>query len=473
MVINKNQTPGKFIKLLFLICLIIITGFPATVEAAPAKQQETGPTYIVQSGDTLNEIALRFGVTTEEIIAANALDNPNALLIGQSIIIPGLEEITGVLTSEVLPLGASLTSYTRQNQLKLQDLVLLNQLTSPAEFIAGVSFILPIVEGQEQLTPIPPPQPGISTLETAIQSGVSPWILVTDNQVRATWDLLPGESLYTRLPPETNAEDRSDNLDITVNSLPIVQGETLIIKISTSNPMECSGSFNGDPLRFFSDDGKNYYSFHGIHAMAEPGVYSLQICTTGDDGEQAIFEQNVLLISGFYANQWVFIEDATYLDKEKIAQEDVYLQSFLDQATPDRLWEGRFQYPIDEPCPNGSFGLRRDYNDGQLFYYHTGLDFQVCASNLNIYAPAPGVVVVAEALFTKGNAVYIDHGWGVFSGYAHLEEILVEVGDVVQPGDLIGIIGDTGRSAGPHLHFEINVSGTPVNPQTWLDRSFP
>jgi murein DD-endopeptidase MepM/ murein hydrolase activator NlpD len=80
---------------------------------------------------------------------------------------------------------------------------------------------------------------------------------------------------------------------------------------------------------------------------------------------------------------------------------------------------------------------------------------------------------MAEPLTVKGNAILIDHGWGVFSGYWHLSEFEVEVGDFVETGDLIGLIGNTGRSAGPHLHFEIDIHGTPINPQTWLTQSFP
>jgi murein DD-endopeptidase MepM/ murein hydrolase activator NlpD len=93
--------------------------------------------------------------------------------------------------------------------------------------------------------------------------------------------------------------------------------------------------------------------------------------------------------------------------------------------------------------------------------------------NLNIYAPAAGKVVLAEELTIKGKAILIDHGWGVFSGYWHMSEFDVSVGDFVQSGDLLGQIGNTGRSAGPHLHFEIDISGTPVNPMSWLSQEFP
>jgi murein DD-endopeptidase MepM/ murein hydrolase activator NlpD len=184
------------------------------------------------------------------------------------------------------------------------------------------------------------------------------------------------------------------------------------------------------------------------------------------------YEQLVLVEAGGYGNEWVNVPE-DYLDEDMIAEEDAYLAPILNQKSPDKHWEGRFQYPVDEPCVTSQFGQRRDYNNGGLYFYHTGIDFGVCDPNLYIYAPAAGEVVLAEELYIKGKAVLIDHGWGVFSWYCHLSEFNVSVGDFVQPGDLLGLIGNTGRSAGPHLHFEIDISGIPVNPMTWLTQEFP
>jgi murein DD-endopeptidase MepM/ murein hydrolase activator NlpD len=92
---------------------------------------------------------------------------------------------------------------------------------------------------------------------------------------------------------------------------------------------------------------------------------------------------------------------------------------------------------------------------------------------LAIYAPAPGRVVFAGPLEVRGNATFIDHGWGVYSAYYHQEEIQVQVGDVVEAGQIIGIVGKSGRVSGPHLHWELWVNGVPVEPLDWLARVFP
>jgi murein DD-endopeptidase MepM/ murein hydrolase activator NlpD len=452
------------------ITLLVITSISGV---AKTTHQTSGPTYIIQDGDTLYEIAIWFGLSAEEIQEANGIDDPNSLSIGQAIIIPGLEGISGVLTSEILPFGTSLTNISRQYHLNQSDLMTLNRITSPSEMIAGIPFIIPVNENQNQLSSMPAMIPGETSLETAIRAGISPWMLIEDNQLEATWDLLPGESIFINQNYSLSETIPSDFIAVSVNQLPLVQGETLHITVETQTPVDISGSFNGTPLHFFMVGENKYTSLHGIHALAEPGVFPLEVIVSDDNEEIWQINQPVLMTQGYYTNEWVTISEVIYLNEEKIAEEDAYLQQFWDQITTEKYWEGRFQYPIDEPCPNSPFGLRRDYNDGLLFYYHTGMDFIVCAQNKNIYAPAAGKVIVAEELFTKGNGIYIDHGWGVISGYAHLEEILVEVGQFVESGDLIGIIGDTGRSAGPHLHFEIIVSGTPVNPQTWLEQTFP
>ncbi|MEA3328051.1 MAG: peptidoglycan DD-metalloendopeptidase family protein [Chloroflexota bacterium] len=458
---------------LFVILLLLsfnVPMFKSTVQAASDKQQDA--TYIVQQGDTLSSITLRFGISLDELLSANDISDPNSVNIGRRLIIPGLEGISGVLTSEVLPFGSTLTGLTRQYELDQNDLVSLNRITSPSETIAGVKFIIPINEDEEGLVPLTIMTKDTTLLEAAIQANTSPWTLIRDNQLSANWDVLPGETLYSNGDKGNTFTIFQDVDGIIIIDLPIIQGETLQVAISTDTTSEFSGKFNNDELYFFTDDDMTYYSFHGIHAMMEPGPYPLEITATLSDGTIQSFEQLVMLSAGAYGDEWVNVPEE-YLDESIIIEEDAYLQPILNEVSSEKYWEGRFQSPVDEPLVNSSFGQRRNYNNGVLFFYHTGMDFAVNAPNLNVYAPAAGEVVLAEALTIKGNAILIDHGWGVVSGYWHLSEFYVSAGDFVKPGDIIGQIGNTGRSAGPHLHFEIDITGTPVNPQTWLNQEFP
>ena len=141
--------------------------------------------------------------------------------------------------------------------------------------------------------------------------------------------------------------------------------------------------------------------------------------------------------------------------------------------TPEKYWDGIFRTPVDEPvCIKSWFGNRRSYNDQPFNRYHSGVDFGVCA-NLNVYAPADGVVVFSGPLTVRGNATIIDHGMGVYSGFWHQTQSFVEVGQKVTSGELIGEIGSTGRSTGPHLHWELFVNGNSVNPLDWLEKTYP
>jgi murein DD-endopeptidase MepM/ murein hydrolase activator NlpD len=120
-----------------------------------------------------------------------------------------------------------------------------------------------------------------------------------------------------------------------------------------------------------------------------------------------------------------------------------------------------------------TFGNRRSYNGSDYTYFHSGLDFGVYLNSLNIYAAEAGVVAYTGNLTVRGNATFIDHGQGIFSGYFHQSEILVNVGDHVEKGQLIGKIGATARVTGPHLHWEMWANGVQVNPVDWVLNIYP
>jgi len=73
----------------------------------------------------------------------------------------------------------------------------------------------------------------------------------------------------------------------------------------------------------------------------------------------------------------------------------------------------------------------------------------------------------------RGNATIIDHGWGVYTGYMHQSEMYVKPGDRVEKGDVIGLVGGTGRVEGPHLHWEVWAGGVQVDPLDWLGQVYP
>ena len=122
--------------------------------------------------------------------------------------------------------------------------------------------------------------------------------------------------------------------------------------------------------------------------------------------------------------------------------------------------------PVSEGFVGSGYGMRTDPFTGEMSM-HTGVDFAAPVGT-PILAAAGGVVVSAETRPDFGNMVEIDHGKGVSTMYAHTSRMLVKSGDIVRKGQKIAEVGTTGRSTGPHLHFEVHVNGVPQNPSKYL-----
>lgn len=120
--------------------------------------------------------------------------------------------------------------------------------------------------------------------------------------------------------------------------------------------------------------------------------------------------------------------------------------------------------------PTAGFGIRQNpFGGGEEF--HTGIDIS-CPSGRPVYATADGIVVEAEYAGGLGKCITIFHGLGLSTKYGHLSKINAKVGQKVKRGMLIGYTGSTGRSTGPHLHYEILQNGKPINPLQYIQESF-
>ena len=124
------------------------------------------------------------------------------------------------------------------------------------------------------------------------------------------------------------------------------------------------------------------------------------------------------------------------------------------------------ELPVKDVAPGSGFGWRIDPFTGQPAL-HTGLDFPAEAGT-PIHAAAGGVVVAQELHPQYGNMLEVEHGNGLTTLYAHAARVLVKKGDLIRRGQKIAEVGNTGRSTGPHLHFEVLVQGVPQDPQKFL-----
>lgn len=161
--------------------------------------------------------------------------------------------------------------------------------------------------------------------------------------------------------------------------------------------------------------------------------------------------------------------DASLAELYQVAGQRIDLMTVLESRLFDQHIS-KYMIPTEAPVPGtvagSTFGFRIDPFTGKSAL-HAGLDFPA-PTGTDIVAAAGGVVVTQEFHPAFGNMVELDHGNQLITRYAHTSKVLVKRGDLVRRGQKIAEVGTTGRSTGPHLHFEVLVQGVPQNPQKFL-----
>jgi murein DD-endopeptidase MepM/ murein hydrolase activator NlpD len=152
--------------------------------------------------------------------------------------------------------------------------------------------------------------------------------------------------------------------------------------------------------------------------------------------------------------------DITPEDLVRIKEEENRLKAFWLLRT-ERLFQESFVMPLPNPVSTG-FGVKRIINNKNISV-HRGVDLKGRLGE-KVIAANRGRVVLAEDLFFGGNTIVLDHGLGVYTVYMHLDRFAVNPGDLVAKGDIIGLVGSTGRSTGPHLHFGLKILAFNANP---------
>ncbi|NLG26781.1 MAG: M23 family metallopeptidase [Chloroflexi bacterium] len=261
------------------------------------------------------------------------------------------------------------------------------------------------------------------------------------------------------------------SFDVALNAGALVQGHTGVVRVRTSRAASVTGSAGERPLAFVTSDGLEHAAFWGVHALAEPQVLPLTLEARSQDGGEIVLVTSVQVLEGDYESETLTFtpEVSTLLDSETMQAEEARLVEVFATLSAQKQWVESFRWPL-EAAVTSEFGSRRDYG-GRFVSYHAGIDLRG-ATGVPVHAPAAGVVILAEPLMVRGNAVIIDHGAGVISGLFHLSEIDVEVGQSVAAGDLVGLVGATGLVTGSHLHWELRVSGIAVSPSEWIGSAF-
>ena len=132
------------------------------------------------------------------------------------------------------------------------------------------------------------------------------------------------------------------------------------------------------------------------------------------------------------------------------------------------FFKDKFAYPIDKYIITGVYGSQRILN-GKPKWPHYGIDI-AAKQGTEIKASGSGIVTMSESdLYYTGGTIIMDHGHGISTIYSHLEKLMVKVGDKIEQGEIIGTVGSTGRSTGPHLDFRVNWFQTRLDPMSIMN----
>ena len=463
-------------RLLILPPVILLVLLPALIRPRVSRAQARGPLYVVQEGDSYWAIADTFKVTIPDLLAANGYSQSHVINPGDRLIIPGYEGISGVLSLRTVELGETLATISLRTGIPADTLLRLNRLVNPDRLYAGQTLIL--VEPEEDAADTAGWETGrMLTLSTgkpllalAAEEGGNPWELASLNNLSSQADQFSGQTLFTvggDLPLRAWPAPLED---VQFRFLPLVQGMTEEVFLTLPGDVQVEGMLGEWKLNFRPFDGR-MATLQGIHAMAEPKTYPFTLTLTLADGRSMIFQQDVLLLSGNYPREADLKVPPETLDPETIDAESAQVEAIVAPFTEERYWEGLFLLPSTKGITS-MYGNRRSYNNGAYYSYHTGIDY-AGREKEPFHAPAAGRVIFTGPLTICGNATVVDHGWGVYSRFCHQHTIEVQVGEMIQPGQEIGLIGRTGRADGPHLHWDLWVGGVPVNPTMWLEEIFP
>ena len=250
-------------------------------------------------------------------------------------------------------------------------------------------------------------------------------------------------------------------------------GELIVLKIKHHNPEETV------KIETDLDFKPNIFRYKDEHIILLPvsyynkydNVYSFKLII-GDE----TFSYAIKVNDKEFVTQHLTIDPkiAAETRNDKSAQE---VKEKIDPLRPvcddAAYWEGGFIMPVEGGrVREYDFGKRRHVNGSPTSYRHNGLDIghdygvPVMASN-------SGRVLIADYMIGTGNTVIIEHGFGLKTWYYHMEELNVNTGDMVTKGDVIGKVGSTGFSTGPHLHFSASVNEVYINPITLINEGIP
>jgi murein DD-endopeptidase MepM/ murein hydrolase activator NlpD len=255
------------------------------------------------------------------------------------------------------------------------------------------------------------------------------------------------------------------------------QGEVLHVRVRVPEGMLVEqGEMLSRPLRFSPSSVQpgEWDALFGIDMGQKPGDYAVKIRLAARDGTgKKEVTSTIRIVAQTFGEERFSIPDDSkvHLSQESLARvkkEKVKISALWPAETQERLWDGPFVAPV-EGRPGSPFGMRRWIN-GERRNSHSGMDIKA-PEGRPVKAANSGRVALVGDFFFAGNAVFLDHGQGVYTMYFHLSRIDVAEGQEVAKGEVLGLVGMTGRATGPHLHWGVRLGGARVDPASLMEQT--
>lgn len=248
----------------------------------------------------------------------------------------------------------------------------------------------------------------------------------------------------------------------------VTQGSLVLTEVLGPKTLpQFSSEWDGHEMPLWQENPTSgtLHGLLGIDLEKAPGTYEWKVSWPGAGGDAEVCSVTITVRAGKFPTERLKVDPQFVQpnpEQEKQAEEDQKkMRAIYDTVTPERLWQGKFRLPLKNVTSGGNFGRRRILN-GEPRSPHAGVDFPAAAGTA-VFASQSGRVVLAEGLYYSGNTVVVDHGYGIYTMYAHLSRIGVQAGQMVKMGEELGKVGATGRVTGPHLHWGLTINHARVN----------
>ena len=252
----------------------------------------------------------------------------------------------------------------------------------------------------------------------------------------------------------------ADAFQIEVVPDEISPGEAFAIKVTGAKTSRLPTASLAKQKVYFSSCGEGcFIAIGAVGIKAKPGIYTVKLKI----GEENKNLNLVVRHTSFPVLRLTLPKDKVFLSPDDLVRakrEDKRLKSIC-QVVSGRLWEGKFILPLENDIST-VFGTKRIINQ-KMISIHRGVDLKGQEGE-EVKASNSGRAVLAEELFFGGNTIILDHGQGIYTIYMHLSKFNVKPEDIILKGDIIGFVGSSGRSTGPHLHFGVKVMDINTNP---------